>query len=253
MDNTINYKLKKPTPEDWYNIQDHNDNMDIVDAELKKLNDGKAPSGHGLGGITVPTGDTSFMDSSERGNGFYQIKSSVDSPLSYAEWLSLLQLMRINDKGNESGVQMSFYDFLTSTPRMWLRTLLNGEPGKWVEMLHTGNISQYANTRIATGTYVGAGSKTKTLTGIPFKADMIFIFEGNDTDPVAKYKMVIINGVSKTIPLWGDGDQRCDVTWDGNVPTWSSGAANATSANANAMNYNANKYYWFAFGKGEGN
>ena len=39
MDNTTHYKLKKPAATDFYNIQDHNDNMDIVDAELKKLKD----------------------------------------------------------------------------------------------------------------------------------------------------------------------------------------------------------------------
>ena len=45
---TENYKLKKPLPEEFYNIDDHNGNMDIIDAELKKrasLDDnGKIPS-----------------------------------------------------------------------------------------------------------------------------------------------------------------------------------------------------------------
>ena len=34
---TENYKLKKPLPNENYNIQDQNDNMDIIDSELKKL------------------------------------------------------------------------------------------------------------------------------------------------------------------------------------------------------------------------
>ena len=33
---TENYNLKKPLPEEFYNIEDHNSNMDIIDAELKK-------------------------------------------------------------------------------------------------------------------------------------------------------------------------------------------------------------------------
>lgn len=33
---TENYKLKKPLQEEFYNIDDHNGNMDIIDAELKK-------------------------------------------------------------------------------------------------------------------------------------------------------------------------------------------------------------------------
>lgn len=32
---TPNYNLKKPLPEEFYNIEDHNSNMDIIDAELK--------------------------------------------------------------------------------------------------------------------------------------------------------------------------------------------------------------------------
>lgn len=31
---TTNYKLKKPAQEDFYNIDDHNTNMDIIDAAL---------------------------------------------------------------------------------------------------------------------------------------------------------------------------------------------------------------------------
>jgi hypothetical protein len=34
---TENYNLKKPLPNEYYNVQDQNDNMDIIDSELKKL------------------------------------------------------------------------------------------------------------------------------------------------------------------------------------------------------------------------
>ena len=36
---TTNYNLKKPLQEEFYNIEDHNGNMDIIDAELKKLSE----------------------------------------------------------------------------------------------------------------------------------------------------------------------------------------------------------------------
>lgn len=36
---TANYNLIKPLPEEFYNIEDHNSNMDTIDEELKKLND----------------------------------------------------------------------------------------------------------------------------------------------------------------------------------------------------------------------
>ena len=34
MDHTTNYKLKKPGPEDFYNVQDQNENMDAIDSAL---------------------------------------------------------------------------------------------------------------------------------------------------------------------------------------------------------------------------
>ena len=37
--NTSNYNLKKPTPEDFYNVEDQNGNMDIIDQELRRLNE----------------------------------------------------------------------------------------------------------------------------------------------------------------------------------------------------------------------
>ena len=41
MDNTPNINLKKPKPEDYYNIQDHNDNSDILDSKVKELDSNK--------------------------------------------------------------------------------------------------------------------------------------------------------------------------------------------------------------------
>ncbi len=35
--NTANYNLKKPSQEDFYNIEDHNENMDIIDTQIKKI------------------------------------------------------------------------------------------------------------------------------------------------------------------------------------------------------------------------
>lgn len=41
MDNTSIYKLKKPAQSDYYNIDDMNSNMDVLDEALKSLSDGK--------------------------------------------------------------------------------------------------------------------------------------------------------------------------------------------------------------------
>ena len=263
MDNTINYNLKKPTPEDWYNIKDHNDNMDIVDAELKKLNDGKAPSGHGLGENTVGTGATSFMDSMKRGNGFYQLKTDVDTPLDVSEWLSILQIVRNKNSGAETGTQLAFYDF-SANPRMWLRSLIVGHPGDWVEMLHTGNIGKYADAKFACGTYAGALSgspdtsngittnpfyRSKTLP-LPFKADYIDVICVDDYT----WRINIARNVNKAILTWQDYsvNQKTSVKWSGNNVTWGNSIINDETGNLAVMNNAGYTYAWFAYGKGEG-
>lgn len=59
MDITTNYNLKKPAREDFYDIKDFNDNMDIIDAELKNTNvsnENIALFGEGGGlGTGIPT------------------------------------------------------------------------------------------------------------------------------------------------------------------------------------------------------
>jgi len=52
MTTTTNYNLKKPAQSDFYNIDDQNDNMDIIDAELKKHADG--------------IGDTTELDTTDK-------------------------------------------------------------------------------------------------------------------------------------------------------------------------------------------
>lgn len=42
---TTNYKLKKPLSSEFYNIEDHNGNMDIIDTTMKAIADDAKPSG----------------------------------------------------------------------------------------------------------------------------------------------------------------------------------------------------------------
>jgi len=56
METTPNYNLKKPGDEDFYNIEDFNDNVDVIDAELKRLND--AIGDLDADNITLPDGKT---------------------------------------------------------------------------------------------------------------------------------------------------------------------------------------------------
>lgn len=65
---TSNYNLKKPLPEEFYNIEDHNGNMDIIDAQLKQLSDngGSVKSVNGqTGNVVLSASDLNVYSKSE--------------------------------------------------------------------------------------------------------------------------------------------------------------------------------------------
>ncbi|EGD48422.1 Kelch repeat type 1-containing protein [Ruminiclostridium papyrosolvens DSM 2782] len=67
--NTANYNLKKPSQEDFYNIEDHNGNMDIIDTQIKRVETeleghvGDTQSHVPHLGTTVNNGNTYTIDS----------------------------------------------------------------------------------------------------------------------------------------------------------------------------------------------
>ncbi len=105
---------------------------------------GAAPSGHGLGEHSIIDANTTYKDFMHKGCGFYQPGVLNESPHGTEKWTGLLQIVRGKDKGEETGSQLAFFDFEPNKPRMWLRTLLMGTTGPWVEMIHSGNIANYA-------------------------------------------------------------------------------------------------------------
>lgn len=261
MDNTKNFNLKKPSAEDWYNIQDHNDNMDIVDAELKKLNDGKAPSGHGLGGASASIQNTSMLEVMKKGCGFYQVQGASDTPAKETSWINLLQLSRGTTDGKSTGFQIASYDFYENNPKIWFRTVILGETSAWNEMLHTGNIGKYADAKFACGTYTGvlsgAGTggvadpfyRSKTLP-LPFKADYVDIICVDDYT----WRINIARNVNKAILMWQNFsvNQSTSIKWSGNNVTWGNKIVNDETGNLAVMNNAGYTYAWFAYGKGEG-
>lgn len=58
-DQTINFNLKKPGQEDFYNVEDFNANADIVDAQLKILNDKTEAQ---TGSITTLQNELALLD-----------------------------------------------------------------------------------------------------------------------------------------------------------------------------------------------
>lgn len=218
---TPNYNLTKPTADDFYDVDVPNGNMDIIDAELKKLDDEKAPNGHGLGESGNIAGSIPLKEVMHRGCGFYQVGHPDDSPLPTGEWMGLIQMVRNPNENTENGTQLAFYDFSTSNPRMWMRNLINGSASSWVEMIHTGNaVSLLPFLKIANGSYVGTGSKTITLTfdfqpkilffngcfAIPYGTTLAYVDRSNITVGIK----ITWNGNSVTI---GDGGSDMGFPW----------------------------------------
>lgn len=90
MEQTTNYNLKKPAPEDFYSVDDFNGNMDILDTEIKvaqdkadqafqSASDGKGKIKTAITGIdpsvTIPT-DATFA---QLATAIGQIKTGVDT------------------------------------------------------------------------------------------------------------------------------------------------------------------------------
>lgn len=262
MDNTKNFNLKKPSAEDWYNIQDHNDNMDIVDAELKKLNDGKAPSGHGLGELTK-TYTSNFIDMVSKGCGFYTVVGASDSPTGTTNWLNLIQVSKgyIEGDHKETAVQIVPDVLSGGSQDLWYRMLFDGTVYNWKKIIHTGNIGKYADAKFACGTYTGALSgagsgstgdpfyRSKTLP-LPFKADYIDIICVDDYT----WRINIARNVNKAILMWQNFsvNQSTSVKWSGNNVTWGNSIPSNETGNLAVMNNAGYTYAWFAYGKGEG-
>lgn len=218
---TTNYNLTKPTADDFYDVDVPNGNMDIIDAELKKLEDKKAPSGHGLGKDAFSIREVSFTDLIRNGCGFYQVAFSGDAPENMTSWLSLLQTVRSTSEGSETAAQLVFRDFDNTKPQCWIRTVSVGRPTEWVEMIHTGNaVSLLPFAKIANGSYVGTGSKTITLTfdfqpkilffngcfAIPYGTTLAYVDRSNITVGIK----ITWNGNSVTI---GDGGSDFGFPW----------------------------------------
>ena len=186
---TTNYNLTKPSADDFYDVGVQNGNMDIVDGELKRLNDGKAPAGHGLGSLAYGKNADNFNSIFNKGGGFYSITSETDAPDDLIYWFSVFQNLRgLQTEDKPTGAQLAildYFDYTTAFPRMWLRTASQGNLSNWYEMLHTGNYSKFANARISMGSYVGVANSTNQTKEVMLSFDF---------EP----KLVILQGMTQS-------------------------------------------------------
>lgn len=134
----------------------------------------KAPGGHGLGESAKGFTDTPLKDLLKQGGGFYQVDNAEDTPYENKDWVGLIQAPRSVADDTLAGVQMVFQDWYINNPQMWLRTVLRGDAGDWVEMLHSGNIADYRH-KIVTGSYTGDSALSRKIS-LEFTPDIVLVF-----------------------------------------------------------------------------
>ena len=252
-DKTTNYNLTKPSADDFYDVVVQNGNMDIIDAELKKLNTGKAPEGHGLGGVPNPNPQTTFKSVMQKGCGFYQVNDAEDNPVGRNGWMSMIQFPRISTAGNETGVQLVVADD-EANPQMWIRAMQLGTISRWNEMLHTGNISKHT-PKVATGTYVGtgkAGSANPNVLTFGFAPKLLFVYcptsiagEYYEATFLHGCPDALVKGFRASSNTSYEG-AKVNVTWSSNSVSWY--YANSTDNNVAQLNYQNATYYYVAIG-----
>ena len=143
----------------------------------------KAPSGHGLGTLSVgETGDT-FNGTLNKGCGFYRVSSAEDAPNNLPYWFSVFQNLRgLQTDSQPTGTQLSvldYFDYNSDSPRMWFRTASQGNLSEWVETLHTGNIENYM-PRISFGTYDGDGNTSQYI-DLGFEPSAVLVYDNGGT------------------------------------------------------------------------
>lgn len=251
-----------PDPSNPPSVPEGQDALARFDADnMNRIEEGISDShalikNHGLG-TTTPTYYTDIVKLMSQGSGFYCAGTSSDSPKGTNEWLNILQTVRSQTEGKETGAQMVFYDQNVNLTKMWLRTIAEGTVGNWVEMIHTGNLNLLPFARVKTGMYVGDGNAgvdyPNTLT-FDFEPKIVIVGSINSADGTGVYPGSIrggfpwIRGMASGATYghkYSDafGILGVKLTWGDKTLSWYHG-----SDSTYQLNQSSSVYYYVAIG-----
>lgn len=227
------------------------DNMNRIEDGIAKATEDllkKAPAGHGLGGSSASHTGISFLDLLQEGSGFYTVGEAPDTPYKNGEWLGALQIVRQTMVDKETGLQLAFYDFSPNNPNVWIRASLRGEAGIWHEMLHTGNISNYANAKITTGSYVGViGGDNPSEVVLSFDFPPKLIILQGETSADKEFTATFLHGCDGHYIIVGAsnsvGSNTVSTIWEGN-----SVKIALTKYESDHLNWSGKTYSYVAIG-----
>lgn len=125
---TTNYNLTKPLPEEFYDIAVHNGNMDIIDAELKRL--------AGASGNVTPAGIGAVAKAGDTMTGRLTLPSMLIKD-------SIMDAYFITE-GSSAKLQIVARDSRYNTEGMFIITpdglfFMDATSGYEYRILHTGN------------------------------------------------------------------------------------------------------------------
>lgn len=178
MTNTTNYNLKKPATSDYYNVQDQNDNMDIIDAALKPTADpAQVPSGNVGKLVQWVSWIANRIKAITGGTNWYD-----DPPITLAEADNLISTL----SGNVDVIDADVTELKNTVPAALDKLLINdllmslqlaansANIDAWCDllgntsMIDTVNSSNYLVTSgqlKANDTFSGGSSGTNTMLG----------------------------------------------------------------------------------------
>ena len=263
---TTNYNLTKPSAEDFYNIDDHNGNMDIIDEELyKHSSDGTkhnraTEKGGALGNDSVATSGGAVGCKAETHAGGavgYLAASNSGGSMGYMADVQNGGAIGEEAMANNGGA-MGYKAKTTHGCAIGHQAVTAKEDGTLIDAVQLGSgtntlekTMQVYNYRlmnangkipserlpVASGSYVGTGTYGKNNpNSITFDFEpKLVILQGDAT-------VIMIRGTSKAT-YYTTTSYSLTLTWSGNVLSW----YNVESA-GRQFNTSGDTYHWVAIG-----
>lgn len=265
-DKTINYNLTKPSGDDFYDINVHNENMDIVDAELKNLSDEVASHTHTANSLMVKSigGGTDIKEYDDL-NSYKIVGNYICGLTATAQTLSNCPVTSafVLTVGYGNGTTQYLYQEITHflTGVKYYRAYSVGEKtwNDWKSTYTTANKPTVADitgaSQIVTGSYVGngkAGSANKNVLSFSFTPKYLYIYcpdhidsEYYDATFLYGCSNAFVHGRRTGFSGYQDGS-TVTVTWASNSVSWY--YTDSSNSGASQLNESGYTYYYVAIG-----
>ena len=221
--NTEKLGLKKPSQEDFYNVEDFNENFQKIDDFASRKDNPHDVTAEQTGAVKK-SGDT-------------MTGALVAPKLVLTNYDEALEVGRFIDM-HLNGSNADFDGRLHLAPDGSL--LYSKEVGINYEVIHSGNLSTHVVSKIATGSYVGTGnvgSLTPNTLSFDFEPKVVCIIEGYSITTMIRGR-----NIYQVIMIGSANNHNGTVTWGEKSVSW---YGSSVVGQLNASGYT---YYYIAIG-----